>query len=305
MNAKLQEGGNFENAHDWAKAIEAYLDFTRAFPAVDTGRLRLETLLSSIRPTLEAMPGEEFATLRPAMTDAASEDIVPAMAILAHQLRAAAPADAFAWYCAAAARGNASAITQAGLMIANGEGVPRDPARSADWFQWAANAGDSEGRTCLAECYLYGTGIRKDERHAIDVLQQAVAGGDPRAMNLLGTCYHQGLGTPRNYQEALKLFTQAHDLGFEDAAGNLGVLYINGDGVPRDAQKAVSLFAEGAQRGSAYCMYLLARCLESGTGINGNPFQAEAWYRKAAAAGNPMAIAWCNSNHVPISRPSP
>jgi serine/threonine protein kinase/TPR repeat protein len=305
MKAKLQEGEAFETAKDWPHAIESYLEFTRAFPTVDTGRIRLETLLSSLRPTIDTMTPDQFAALRPAISDAAGQEIISAMGILAHQLRKGAPADAFAWYCAAAVRGNAPAMTQAGLMVSNGDGVAQDYTQAANWFQWAANSGDPAGKTCLAECYLYGTGIKKDEHTAIDLLQQAVAGGDVRAMNLLGTCYHQGIGGTKNYEEAFKLFTRAHDLGFEDAAGNLGVLYMNGDGVLRNPRKAVNLFDEGAQNGSPYCMFLLAKCLESGTGINANRFQAEAWYRKAAAAGNPMAIEWCNSNHIPVQNPSP
>jgi TPR repeat protein len=77
---------------------------------------------------------------------------------------------------------------------------------------------------------------------------------------------------------------------------------MNGDGVPRDARKAVSLFGEGAQNGSPYCMYLLAQALEAGTGTSANPSQAEAWYRKAAVGGNPMAAAWCRSRHLAVER---
>jgi serine/threonine protein kinase len=302
LKAKLQEGEDYETAQDWPKAIESYVEFTRSFPGIDTGRIRLETLLTSIRPMLDKMSPDQFAALRPAITDAARQDVVAAMVILAGQLRTEAPADAFAWYCAAATRGNASAMTAAGLMVSNGAGVPRDYPQAANWFQIAANAGDPAGKTCLAECYLYGTGVKRDERRAIDLLQDAVGGGDMRAMNLLGTCFHQGIGGPKNYDAAFKLFSQARDLGFEDAVGNLGVLYMNGDGVPRDPHKAVNLFGEGAQNGSAYCMYLLAKCLEFGTGINANPFQAEAWYRKAATGGNPMAVEWCNSNHIAVER---
>ena len=309
MKAKLEEGEGFEAARDWPHAIESYVEFTRSFPTVDTGRIRLETLLSSLSPTLDSMSPDQFAALRPSISDAASQDIVAAMVILARQLRSASPLDSFAWYCAAALRGNAPAMTQAGLMVSNGDGVPRDYPQAATWFQWAATSGDPAGTTCLAECYLYGTGIMKDEHHAIELLQQAVSAGDFRAMNLLGTCFHQGIGGPKNYPEALKLFTRAHDLGFEDAAGNLGVLYMNGDGVPRNPRKAVTLFDEGAQNGSPYCMFLLAKCLESGTGITANRFQAEAWYRKAAVAGNPMALDWCTANHIPVQRstasPSP
>ncbi|MGA3172167.1 MAG: protein kinase [Chthoniobacteraceae bacterium] len=296
MNALLQQGSDYETAHDWPKAIETYLDFMRSYPGMDTGRVRLETLLSSLRPTFDAMPDDQFTTIRPAITDAARQEIVPAMMNLANHLRTASPADAFAWYCAAAVRGSAPAMTQAGVMESNGNGVAQNWPQAAAWFQWAANSGDTPGKTCLAECCLNGIGVAKDQRRAIALLEDASAGGDARAMNILGTCLDQGIGGPRNYDEAFKLFSQAHDMGSEDAAGNLGVLYMNGDGVARDPQKAVNLFDEGARHGDGYCMYQLAKCLEYGVGTAANPFEAEAWYRKAAAAGNPMAIRWCEEN---------
>jgi serine/threonine protein kinase/TPR repeat protein len=305
MTAKLREGEGYESAQDWPRAVESYVEFTGSFPGVEAGRIHLETLLSSLRPTLDKMPADQFAGLLPAITAAATQGSVAAMVILGGHLRSESPTDAFAWYCAAAQRGDASAMTQAGLMVSNGAGVPQDDAKAAMWFQIAANAGDPAGKTCLAECYLHGTGVGRDERQAIDLLEEAVGAGDPRAMNLLGTCFHQGVGGPKNYAGAFKLFSQARDLGFQDAAGNLGVLYMNGDGVPRDSHKAVNLFAEGAQNGSPYCMYLLAKCLEYGTGINANQFQAEAWYCKAAAGGNPMALDWCKSNRITVEKPSP
>jgi serine/threonine protein kinase/TPR repeat protein len=303
MKAKLAEGEAAETAHDWPRAVESYVEFTRDFPGVDSGRVRVETLLASQLPAIDKMPPADFVPLRPAIADAAAQDIVSAMVILGDRLRTEAPQEAFAWYCAAAVRGSASAMTQAGLMVSNGAGTPRDYAKAAAWFQWAAASGDVAGKTCLAECYLYGTGLPKDEHHAIDLLQEAVAAGDVRAMNTLGTCYHRGAGVTQNFTQAFNLFSRAHDAGFEDAAGNLGVLYMNGDGVAQDPPKAVDLFDEGAQAGSAYCMYQLARCLQFGTGITKNILQAGEWYRKAALGGNPMALQWCRDNHVALQKP--
>jgi len=79
---------------------------------------------------------------------------------------------------------------------------------------------------------------------------------------------------------------------------------MNGDGVPQDSHKGVDLFVEGAQEGSAYAMYLLAKCLETGDGVSQNPSEAQDWYRKTAAAGEPMAIAWCKSHAVSVSAAS-
>jgi TPR repeat protein len=305
MNAALLQAEKYEAAQDWLHAIQAYVDFNRSFPTVDAGRIRLESLLISVDPTLEKMSPDEFAPYRPTIADAASQDVVGAMVILASQLRSIAPTEAFNWFCAASARGNSAATTQVGLMISNGDGVPRDLARAARWFQMAANGGDDHGRTCLADCYLYGDGVPKDPPHAVALLQDSADDGDPRAIDLLGGCYHQGNGVPKNDDEAFKLFSRAHDLGLPSAAANLGVLYMNGDGVPHDWHKGVSLFVEGAQEGSANAMYLLAECLDNGDGVSQNPNEAQVWYRKAAAAGFPKAIAWCNSKHIPIPKASP
>src|SRR5207302_7791427 len=112
---------------------------------------------------------------------------------------------------------------------------------------------------------------------------------------------HQGLGTAKNFDEAFRLFSQAADLHFYDALGNLGVLYINGEGVKQDPFKAVELFQQGSARGNAYCMYLYARCLESGAGAQPNRLAAESWYKKSAEAGNARALDWCKKNGVPVS----
>jgi hypothetical protein len=305
MNAALLRAEKFEHAQDSLNAIQAYVDFTRSYPTVDAGRRGLGTLLNDIAPTLEKMSPGDFAPYRPAITAAASQGDLTAMFILATQLRSVAPTDAFNWYCAAAGGGNAAAITQAGLMISNGNGVPRDLIRAARWFQRAADAGDTVGRTVLAECYLYGTGVKKDEQHAIKLLQKSADDGDVRAMNILGNCYHKGIGVPKDYKEAFNFFSRAHDAGYEDAAGNLGGLYMNGDGVPRDPRQAVNLFKTGAEDGNPYCMYLFAKCLESGAGITENLPLAQQYYGDAAAAGDPGAIAWCNAQHIPIPNPSP
>ncbi len=301
LKTNLVAAENYESARDWPRAIAAYAKLARDFPESDLGRVRLELILTSLRSSLEKMNDADFARLAHPVTEAAQLDVVPAMMILAAHLRKDQPRDAFNWFCAAAALGHAPALVQVGLMYSNGAGVARDFAKAVEWFERAAEKGDAAGKSCLAECYLYGRGVRKDERRAVEILQDAVAGGDPRAMNLLGTCFHQGIGVAKNYDEAFQLFSQAQALKFDDAVGNVGVLYINGDGVKPDARKAVELFQQGARDGNAYCMFLLARCLEIGTGTEQNGLAAETWYRKSAEAGNPRALEWCRKNNLQIT----
>lgn len=305
MLAKLHKASDFEVARDWPNAIETYLDLIHSYPNDNTAHTSLDALFSTNFSALDKLPPRQFVLLRQAMTDAAHQDFVPAMVILADHLRDIAPVDAYAWYCAAAVQGNAPAMTQAGIMASNAAGVALDGTQAAAWFQMAANANDPDGQTCLAECYLRGIGVKKDLDGGIKILRQTAAAGYPRAQNFLGYCLDHGIGVPRDDAQAFQLFSDAHNLGFADAAANLGVLYMNGDGVERDPKKAFDLFTEGAQNGSAFSMAQLARCYDLGLGVDPNWISAGLWYRKAALAGDPMAIQWCNDNHIQLQKPAP
>ena len=300
MRVRLGDAEAFESNRDWPRCLAAYAAIGRDFPEVETGRVRLEMVLTSLRTVLDKMSDDDFSAYKEPILQAAKLDVVAAQMILANRLRKSAPTDAFNWFCAAAARGNTPALTQVGLMYSNGFGVGRDFDKAAAWFQQASDRGDTAGKACLAECFLYGMGERKDERHAVEILQEAASAGDPRAMNLLGICLQKGIGTLRNEEEAFRLFAQAHELGFGDATGNLGVLYIRGEGVRQDVGKAVNLFQKGARDGNAACMYFLAQCLESGTGTDANQLAAETWYKKSAAAGNALAADWCRRNGIAL-----
>src|SRR5207237_9692675 len=71
-------------------------------------------------------------------------------------------------------------------------------------------------------------------------------------------------------------------------------------------QKAVRLLRDGARQNNALCMYLYARCLESGTGVSADAQEAVVWYRRAANSGNPAAQEWCRQHNLdPESNPSP
>ena len=61
-------------------------------------------------------------------------------------------------------------------------------------------------------------------------------------------------------------------------------------------EKAVALLKQGIDAGDDFCLYLYARCLESGTGVKANKTLAREKYREAAEAGNSEAKKWCEDN---------
>lgn len=296
----VKQAEAYEREGNWLDAMAASLSIVQEYPQAEVGRLRIEMLLTKMRSPEVKLSQADFNVLRPSIEAAAKLDAVPAMMLLAENLRRSEPKVAFDWYCSAAALGSPEAFTQVGLMYSNGAGVPTDLNKAVWWFREAAERKDPAGMACLGECYLYGKGVPRDPAEAARILTEAVALNDPRAMNQLGTLYHQGRGVEQNFSEALRLFTEAVKRGRHDALGNLGVLYNNGDGVPRDLMKAVDLFADGSRQGDAYCMYLYARSLESGTGVAPNEEEAKSWYQKSAALGHPGAIAWCKAKGIAI-----
>jgi TPR repeat protein len=300
----LAEAEKFEAAHNWPRAVIAYVKMAKNFPQSEVGRVRLELLLSKLQSEKGALGDKNFDALREPLTEAAKLDVVSAMEILGDALRKRDPKESFAWLCTAAARGRAHAMAEVGLRYSNGAGVERDFVKAAQWFEQALAAGDASAGTLLAECYLFGKGLTKNETKAVALLRDAAAASDPRAMDQLATCYHKGIGVGRDDSEAFRLYSAAAKLNYLDSAGNLGVLYLTSDQTDLGkneaarTQKALDIFRDGAKQNNAFCMFLYARCFEAGTGVEANPTEASDWYRRAAEAGNRPAQDWCRQHNV-------
>ena len=151
----------------------------------------------------------------------------------------------------------------------------------------------------LGDSYLHGNGVKLDRLRAVTLLSAAAANNYAKAMKLLGDQYMTGLPGvfDKNPGEAFRLYSSAYDLGNLEARGNLGVLYFNGQGVEKDEKLAGELFKTGAEQKDPLCMFNYAQLLETGIeGTRANAVDAKNWYIKAAQAGFPPAIEWCNKN---------
>jgi len=306
LRTAVTEAEKLESTARGLPAVEAYVRIQKNFPESNVGKIRLELLLAKL--ISGGLTDEEFLRFREPVTEAANLEVLNAMEMLGQYLRRSDPPAAFKWVLAAAERDRAPAMRQVGLLYSNGAGVPRDLAKAATWFTRASDRDDIPAKTMLAECYLSGKGVAKDEPKAVDLLKEAVEGSDARAMDMLANCYHKGIGVTKDSRAAFGLYDQAAKAGYLDAFGNLGVLYLTTDatdlGKDQRArmQKAVQLFQEGAQQNNAFCMYLFAQCLESGTGVAKSPSEALNWYRRSAEAGNRAALDWCQRNNIAVGQ---
>ena len=295
---------NLENEEKWTPAIAEWIKIMQDFPESDAGKVRLNMMFERLRGRGAEVNAREFPELRSATLEAAQLDVVSAMMFLAENVRNSDPKEAFAWYSAAAERGQVSALTTIGVMLVNGVGCERDLNKAVDALRGAADLGSAVAKTALGEFYMNGTNVPKDDKKAFELFTEAAEAGDPRGMDTLGICYNKGIGTKVDNAEALRLFTRASELGFARSFGNLAVLHLNGDIPKADPFKAVGFLQKGVRLGEPFCIFLYARCLETGTGVKVDTAMARVNYKKAAEAGIGEAQKWCKDRGVDFQRPS-
>ena len=66
-------------------------------------------------------------------------------------------------------------------MYANGEGVPKDPAKAVELFQKAAEQGNVDAQNNLGVMYYAGEGVPRDETKAKEWFKKAAAQGNADA----------------------------------------------------------------------------------------------------------------------------
>jgi len=91
------------------------------------------------------------------------------------------PHQAFAWFEAAALRGNVKAMHDLAIAYAEGQGTAHDPVRAAAWFNRAATQGYVDSQFDLAVLYERGDGVRQNARAALKWYLIAAGAGDAQA----------------------------------------------------------------------------------------------------------------------------
>jgi serine/threonine protein kinase/TPR repeat protein len=291
------------------------------------GRKRNKERAARVSVKSLLLTSEEFRAHEKNLKSAARLDIVPAILIVADELRERKPTilgkvvqgdpEALNWYYyAAEKKNNIYAMTRIGWIYWWGEcGQQVDKRQAFEWFKRASDAGDAEASTTVGESYLRGVGTPKDEDEGIRRLLPLTEKGWARAKNLIGQCYYNGLGQfgklsqdERN-RKAKSLYEEAILADDWEACGHLGVMYEAGQGVPKDWRQAARLYLQGVEHENPICMYYYAQALENHgpelLKMLDREDDAETYYVKAAAAGVMEARQWCLEHKVKWSNPTP
>jgi len=315
INGLIEEVKGYERAQDWSKHHRSSLALIQRL-TTDGGSISAEhqealrLVMDGLRNKGLGLNKDEFRAYEDNIRSAAHLDILPAILILADNLRLKNAPEAFDWYYYAAdARHNPEAEMNLAWLYFGGKcGQRPDKETAFKWFKRAFESGSTAAGTVVANCYLRGEGTPKDEEAAIRILLPLADGGEARAMTLIGQCYYNGTGhlanLPQNErdQKAKAYFEKAISGGEWAACGHLGVMYETGRGVPKDWKAAVKLYLKGVDNQNPVCMYYYALALENHRSeiakMTGREDKAETYYKKAAAASVTQAVQWCIEHNI-------
>jgi TPR repeat protein len=150
---------------------------------------------------------------------------------------------------ASAAKNDAKAQHDLGLLLMEGRLLPRDEKAAGEMFEKAAVQGLANAQYNLGVMYDNGIGRPADQTMAYFWYSAAADQGHIAAQYNLGVAAAQGKGAPRDYAVAALWFERAAKGGLPDAQYNLGQLYENGFGVEVDLQTAYDLYSDAASQG--------------------------------------------------------
>jgi hypothetical protein len=191
------------------------------------------------------------------------------------------------WYRKSAEQGHGAAQSNLGHALITGAGVKQDHAEAVHWLEKAA-ARKIPGAYCnLGRLYLHGQGVERNPQKGFELIQKSAASGDPGGMLNLAYCYDQGQAVERNAEMAVKWYRKCLEAGPDVVAyHNLGDLYLAGNGILQDEAEAARCYKAAADLGFWESEIAYARCLATGAGVKKNPLEAIAYAAKAADKGH-------------------
>jgi TPR repeat protein len=233
-----------------------------------------------------------------------------------------APAEALDWYKKAARQGSLNAVTNMGLMYAEGRGVTKDPAQAVTLFRQAAEGGDAAAQYNLSLMYARGNGVPQDDKEsvhwltaaadhnviaalidlgifymeptdktapdvgrAIGYYEKAAELGSARAQAILGRIFAKGVQGKPDYEQSVKWYRKAAEQGLPEGEAGLAIRYALGQGVPVDAEEARRLFTAAAGQGLGEAQFDLGTMCEEGNGAPADRAEAAHYFQMAAEQG--------------------
>lgn len=145
----------------------------------------------------------------------------------------------------------------------------------------AAAEGDARAMTGLGEAYFNGKGVERNRAEALRLFKRSADLGDARGQYDLAVMYEKSLDMTPDYAEAVRLYALASHQGHRSAPHNLALMYYSGVGMPVDKAEAAKWYRVGAQNGRAYSAFNLGYMYARGEGVKKDAVEARMFLRIA------------------------
>jgi hypothetical protein len=188
-----------------------------------------------------------------------------------------------------AAKGDATAQLNLGILYSNGQGVAQDYAEAKKWFAKSADQGNDQAATYLAALYIQGHGVKQDYAEARKWLSKAVAKDNLAASRMLGQLVMKGLGGKQDTAEAIRIFQSAIDKGDAESARILALFYIEGTSVTRDYAEGAKWLSKATSMGDLAAEVQLGALFHNGVGVTKSDLTAIRLWSQAADKGDVSA----------------
>ncbi|HHC75345.1 MAG TPA: sel1 repeat family protein, partial [Thiothrix sp.] len=235
------------------------------------------------------------------------------------------------WFAQAADQQFPLALTNLGVLYAQGFGVAHHIEKALGYYEQAAALQEAAALCYLGLLSEQGRGLVHDDEQAVDYYQQANVQADPIAQYCLGRMYQQGLGyLEQDQQQAQAYYRQAAKQ--HSAAAQVGLAYLlyeqatqtqshsqSTQGAERRGSKFAQLsitnltaikklYRQAAEKHHPVAQTLLATLYRDGISEPKTLPSAQDWYKKAAKQGNAIAqvcLGWLLYEQHAKSTPSP
>jgi TPR repeat protein len=208
------------------------------------------------------------------------------------------------WLRKAAKGGLVKAQRELGIMLRDGNGVPKNEKEAVKWFRKAAEQDDRDAQWALGIMLRDGgVRIQKSPHEAAEWFRKALASRDPakwwhptRQLEF-GIMLRDGNGVPKNEKEATEWLKKtaehfrmvAEQYSDTYSQWNLGVMLRDGIGIPRNLPEAAIWIRKAAEKYHE-AQYALGVMLRDGVGGSKNRREAAKWLCRAASQGEWKAI---------------
>ncbi len=173
------------------------------------------------------------------------------------------------------------------VMLDQGKGVKTDEFAAFKLHNLAAEKGLAAAQYNVAWMLAKGRGTQQNERLAVDWYKRAAHQGYKAAHFNLGMAYKNGQGVAPNSEAARGWFESAAKLGDKEADEELRKM-----GLPQIfgayailTEVQLGVLKERASSGEAALKFNLGMMFENGHGVDKHLFEADKWYKAAAAQG--------------------